>query len=129
MRPVRFAVNHHGSPEVQAGVARGTTFRYQLSKAAKVFFFLDRGAKGRVVGGHCRRQSSRNKHDRPCAFYVSSGSFKQVGMQGKNVKQFAGRIGRRNLPPAHYPVQLVAVDSMGNPSTPKVQLRFTILPG
>jgi hypothetical protein len=129
MSPKRFAVNHHGSPEVQASVARGTTFRYRLSKAADVFFFLDRGAKGRVVGGHCRRQSSRNRHHRPCAFYVSAGSFKQAGMQGQNVKQFSGRIGRRNLPPAHYKVQLVAVDDMGNPSTPKILLRFTVLPG
>jgi hypothetical protein len=129
MRPTRFAVNHHGSPEVQAGAAHGTTFRYRLSKAANVFFFLDRGAKGRVVGGHCRRQSARNKYHRACSFYVSSGSFKQAGMQGRNVKQFSGRIGKHTLPPAHYKVHLVAVDSMGNPSTPKILLRFTILRG
>ena len=129
LTPTRFAVDRSGPPEVQAGVARGTTFRYDLSKKADVFFFLDRGAKGRVVGGHCRRESSRNRHDRPCAFYVRSGSFKQVGKEGANVKFFSGRIGRLTLKPAHYKVTLVAVDDMGNPSTPGKVLRFTLLRG
>jgi hypothetical protein len=110
-------------------VARGTTFQYDLSKQAEVFFFLDRGAKGRVVGGHCRRQSRRNRHDRPCAFYVRSGSFKQAAREGANTKFFSGRIGRRKLTPAHYKATLVAVDSMGNPSTPGKVLRFTLLRG
>jgi hypothetical protein len=129
MTPRRFAVNPNGPPEVQAGVARGTTFHYDLSKKADVFFFLDRGAKGRVVGGHCRRESSRNRHDRPCAFYVRSGSFKQAGKEGANVKPFSGRLGTHTLRPAHYKVTLVAVDSMGNPSTPGTVLRFTLLRG
>jgi hypothetical protein len=129
MSPRRFAVERSGPSEVQAGVARGTIFRYQLSKDAEVFFFLDRGAKGRVVGGHCRRQSARNRHHRPCAFYVRSGSFKQAGFEGANVKPFSGRIAGRALRPAHYRVTLVAVDSMGNPSTPRTVLRFTVLRG
>jgi hypothetical protein len=129
MEPRRFAVDHHGPVEVQAGVARGTRFRYELSKKADVFFFLDRGAKGRVVGGHCRRQSKRNRHHRPCAFYVRSGSFKQAGMEGTNVKSFSGRIGGLTLRPAHYKATLVAVDAMGSPSTPGTVLRFTVLRG
>lgn len=127
--PSRFAVDPKGPPEVQAGVARGTTFRYELSKKADVFFFLDRGAKGRVVGGHCRRQTRTNRHHKPCPFYVRSGSFKQAGKEGANVKLFSGRIGSRRLTPAHYKVTLVAVDSMGNPSTPGTVLRFTLLRG
>jgi len=129
MSPRRFAVNHNGPPEVQAGVSRGTVFRYDLSKKADVFFFLDRGAKGRVVGGHCRRQTRTNHHHKPCPFYVRSGSFKQAGKEGANVKPFSGRVGSRTLSPAHYKVTLVAVDSMGNPSTPGKVLRFTILRG
>lgn len=117
MSPRRFAV------------PAGTTFRYQLSKKAKVFFFLDRGAKGRVVGGHCRRQSARNRHDRACPFYVRSGSFNQQGMEGANTRYFTGRVGRRALKPAHYKVTIVAVDSMGTPSTPRKVLRFTVLRG
>jgi hypothetical protein len=129
MSATRFAVNRSGPPEVQAGVAHGTVFRYDLSKKADVFFFLDRGAPGRVVGGHCRRLTRTNSHHKHCAFYVRSGSFKQAGKQGMNVKPFSGRVGTRTLAPAHYRVTLVAVDSMGNPSTPGTVLRFTILRG
>ncbi len=129
LSPTRFAVDRSGPSEVRAGVARGTTFHYDLSKKADVFFFLDRGAKGRVVGGHCRRESARNRHDRPCAFYVRSGSFKQAGKPGTNSKFFSGRVGRLTLKPAHYKVTLVAVDDMGNPSTPRKVLRFTLLRG
>jgi hypothetical protein len=116
-----------GPPEVQAGVARGTTFSYSLSKTADVFFFIDRGARGRVVGGHCRRQSRRNRRHRRCAFYVRSGSFRQAGAPGPNSKRFSGRIGGLTLRPSHYRATLVAVDAMGNPSSPGVHLRFTVL--
>lgn len=129
MSPQRFAVNHNGPSEVQATVARGTVFRYDLSKKADVFFFLDRGARGRVVGGHCRRETRTNRRHKPCAFYVRSGSFKMAGKAGSNVKAFSGRIDGRALRPAHYKVTLVAVDSMGNPSTPGTVLRFTLLRG
>jgi hypothetical protein len=128
MKPTRFAVNPNGPAEVQEGVARGTTFRYDLSKDAKVFFFFDRGAKGRVVGGHCRRQSANNRRYKPCAFYVHSGSFQMAGKQGSNTKRFSGRIGKLKFRPAHYKVKLVAVDTTGMPSPGKT-LRFTILKG
>jgi hypothetical protein len=128
MTPTHFAVDPKGPPEVQAGVARGTNFHYRLSKDAKVFFFFDRGAKGRVVGGHCRRESRTNRHHKPCPFYVHSGSFQTAGKQGTNTKRFSGRIGKLTFRPAHYKVKLVAVDSMGMPSPGKV-LRFTILRG
>jgi hypothetical protein len=128
MSPVRFAVDHSGPPELQEGRAHGTTFRYDLSKKADVFFFFDRGAKGRVVGGHCRRQTSTNSHHRSCPFYVHSGSFKQAGASGANVKRFSGRIGKLTFRPDHYRVRIVAVDSMGNPSPGKT-MRFTILHG
>lgn len=129
MRPAHFAVKHRGPAEVQEGVARGTTFHYQLSKDADVFFFFDRGTKGRMVGGQCHRRTRKNRRNRHCAFYVRSGSFKQEGLEGDNVKRFSGRIGRRTFRPAHYKVTLVAVDSMGTPSTPRRVLRFTVLRG
>jgi hypothetical protein len=131
MQPRRFAVDRKAPPEAQAGVVRGTTFSYRLSEDADVFFFLDRGVAGRSVGGHCRRQTHRNKrhHDR-CPFYVSSGSFRQHATKGLNTKRFSGRIGHFTLPAAHYKARLVAVDSMGNPSpSAGSTLRFTVLPG
>jgi len=129
MSPRRFAVDPRGPAEVQAGVSRGTTLHYQLSKKADVFFFLDRGTRGRMVGGRCHRQSKRNRRHKSCAFYVRSGSFKQAGTQGLNTKIFSGRIGRHGLRPAHYKVTLVAVDDTGSPSTPGTVLRFTVLRG
>jgi hypothetical protein len=131
MQPRRFAVDHSAPPEPQAAVARGTTFGYRISEDADVFFFLDRGVAGRSVGGHCRRETARNKrHHERCPFYVHSGSFRQHGTKGTNTKRFSGRIGQHTLPPAHYKVRLVAVDSMGNPSpSAGTTLRFTVLPG
>jgi hypothetical protein len=131
MNPRRFAVDHSAPPEPQAALVRGTTFSYRVSEDADVFFFLDRGVAGRSVGGHCRRQTDRNKrhHDR-CPFYIRSGSFRQNAVKGSNTKRFSGRIGRFTLPAAHYKVRLVAVDSMGNPSpSAGTTLRFTVLPG
>jgi hypothetical protein len=112
---------------VQAGVAQGTTFRYDLSKKADVFFFLDRVKAGRLVAGHCHRATSHNRHHRRCARYVRSGSFKQAGKEGANVKSFSGRIGSLTLAPARYRAKLVAVDDMGNPSRGKPVLSFTIV--
>jgi hypothetical protein len=131
MSPVRFAVDHNAPPEAQAGVARGTTFSYRVSETADVFFFFDRGVRGRSVGGRCRRETRRNKkHHKLCPFYVHSGSFRQNALRGLNSKRFSGRIGRFTLPPAHYKARLVAVDSMGNPSpSAGSTLRFTVLPG
>ena len=130
MSPRRFAVDRTGPSELQAAAARGSTFHYDLSKQAEVFFFLDRGTRGRVVGGHCRRETRRNRrHHRYCVRYVRSGSFKQSAKAGANVKPFSGRIGKHTLKPAHYKATLVAVDSMGNPSTPGKVLRFTLLRG
>jgi hypothetical protein len=131
MSPRRFAVDHKAPPESQAGMARGTTFSYRVSEDADVFFFFDRGVRGRSVGGHCRRETRRNKkHHELCPFYVHSGSFRQHAAKGPNTKHFSGRIGRFTLPAAHYKVRLVAVDSMGNPSpSAGTTLRFTVLPG
>jgi hypothetical protein len=130
MSPRRFAVDRSAPPEPQAGAARGTTFSYRVSEGADVFFFFDRGVAGRSVGGHCRRQTRRNKHHSRCVIYVHSGSFRQHGVKGLNTKRFFGRIGHLTLQPAHYKVRLVAVDSMGNPSpSAGTTLRFTVLPG
>ena len=130
MKPRRFAVDHRGTPEAQVGKARGTTFSYRVSEDADVFFFLDRGVAGRTVGGHCHRQTRRNKrHHERCVLYVRSGSFRQDARQGLNIKSFSGRIGRHNLRPAHYRMRIVAVDSMGNPSPSGPTLRFTVLRG
>jgi hypothetical protein len=131
MQPVRFAVDHGAPSEVEARVARGTTFSYRISEDADVFFFLDRGVAGRSVGGRCRRQTHRNEaHHKACPFYVRSGSFRQHAVKGPNTKRFSGRIGHFTLPPAHYKVRLVAVDSMGNPSpSAGTTLRFTVLAG
>jgi hypothetical protein len=131
MSPRRFAVDRSAPSEPQAGVARGTTFSYRVSEDADVFFFLDRGVAGRSVGGHCRRETARNKrHHERCPFYIRSGSFRQNAVKGSNTKRFSGRIGRLTLPAAHYKVRLVAVDSMGNPSpSAGTTLRFTVLSG
>jgi hypothetical protein len=130
MSPRRFAVDHRAPAEPQAGMARGTTFSYRISEDADVFFFFDRGVAGRSVGGHCRRETRRNKHHSRCVIYVHSGSFRQHGVKGFNTKRFSGRIGHLAMRPAHYKVRLVAVNSMGSPSpSAGTTMRFTVLRG
>jgi hypothetical protein len=112
------------------GASRGTTFRYDLSKPATVFFFFDRFERGRRIGGRCRRETRRNRRGhRTCVIYAPSSNFHVRGGRGSNATRFSGRVGRLTLQPSRYRVKVIAVDDMGTPSIPPTVLRFTVVRG
>jgi hypothetical protein len=120
--PRRFRVGLEPAPAVK----RGTTFRYQLSEAAKIRVALSRRAAGRKVGGRCRRRTRANRGRPRCTLYRTVGSFTHQGAAGSNARRFGGRIGRRKLNPGRFRAGFVATDLAGNRSKPKA-VRFTIV--
>ena len=104
--PSRFLVDRRGQREVAlSGAARGTTFRYALSEAARVTFTIERKRPGR-----CGRAKRR------CARFKRVAAFAADGVAGPNAKRFSGRIGRRTLAPAAYRALVTATDAAGNRS-------------
>jgi acid phosphatase type 7 len=84
---------------------RGTTFRYRLSEIAAVRFRIKRKVAGR---------------------YKTVGTFTDQGVAGKNRRRFRGRLDGRRLRPGAYRAGLVAMDYVGNRSTPK-RVRFRVV--
>ena len=116
--PSRFLVDRRGPREVAvSGAARGTTFRYALSEAARVTFTIERKRPGR-----CGRAKRR------CARFKRVAAFGAEGVAGPNAKRFSGRIGRRTLAPAAYRALVTATDAAGNRSV-AATVRFTVLRG
>jgi hypothetical protein len=82
---------------------RGATVRYALTAAAAVTFTVERGTRGRRVGGKCVKQTKRNRDRRKCARYKRvRGSFTHQGAAGQNKFRFSGRIGAKALKPGRY---------------------------
>jgi acid phosphatase type 7 len=84
---------------------RGTTFRYTLSEIAAVRFRIKRKVAGR---------------------YKTVGTFTDQGVAGKNRRRFRGRLNGKRLRPGYYRAGLVALDYVGNRSTPK-RVRFRVV--
>ena len=116
--PSRFRVDRRGRREVAVSrAARGTTFRYALSEAARVTFAIERKRPGR-----CRRGKRR------CARFKPVAAFGAEGVAGPNAQRFSGRIGRRTLGPGAYRALVTATDATGNRSA-AATVRFTVLRG
>jgi len=126
--PAEFLVNRRGAAEtpIQARARKGTTFRYALSEAATVTFAIKRRARGRRVGGRCRRQTDRNRTRKRCIRLVAMGAFQTAGVAGSNGKRFSGRIGKRALRPGSYVAHVTASDAAGNVSKVAIA-RFKVL--
>jgi hypothetical protein len=116
-----FAVNARGQATAAARrkrrVARGTSFRFTLSEAAKVTFTIERRSKGRKVGKRCRKPTKGNRKRRRCTRYVKVRTFSRAGKAGKNRVAFSGRIRKgkrvRKLALGRYRATLRASDSGG----------------
>jgi acid phosphatase type 7 len=79
-------------------ISRKSTFRYELSKAAKVKFTIKRKTKAR---------------------YRPVGQFTQFGSAGANERRFRAKIGARRLRPGTFEARLRAIDAAGNRSVPR----------
>jgi hypothetical protein len=104
----------------------GALFAYSSSEVARVTFSLTRIAAGRRVRGKCRKRTRRNRGRRRCQLRRRAGSFTESAVEGQNVSDFSGLVGRRYLRPASYRVALSAVDGARNVSKP-LSLRFRVV--
>jgi hypothetical protein len=105
---------------------RGTTFRYQLSEAARVVFTIRRARPGRRVGRRCRKPSRSNRTRRRCTRYVRVAAFAQQATAAPMTKTFSGLIGTRRLRPGRHRAVLVAIDAAGNRSAAR-RLTFRVV--
>jgi hypothetical protein len=133
LSPVTFAVDPAGAIETPVAsalkkkkVARGTTFRLQLSEAARVLFTIESLQPGRKVKGHCDKPTRSNGKARPCKRYVLSGRFAANAGTASVLKRFSGKIGTKKLSPGPYRATLTATDAAGNKSAPKL-LTFRVV--
>jgi len=100
---------------------RGTTVRYALTGAAMVAFTVERAARGRIVGGKCRKQTSANRGKRKCTrFEKLKGGFFHQGAAGANGFRFSGRLRGLPLKPGRYRL-------VGRTGGASRSARFTIL--
>jgi hypothetical protein len=82
---------------------RGATVRYALTAAAAVAFTVERGLRGRSVGGKCRKQTPANRRKKKCTrFRKLKGGFTHQGAAGPNSFRFSGRLRGRALKPGKY---------------------------
>jgi hypothetical protein len=113
-------VNRSGAAERSvSAAAKGTTFRYSLSEAARVLFNVDRAQPGRRAGRRCVKPTARNRGKRRCTRYLKFGRFAVSANAGPGSHRYSGRIGRRSMKPGAYRATLVATDAAGNSSKPK----------
>lgn len=104
----------------------GTTFHYNLDKAAAVRFGFTESLSGRQVRGGCIGVTNANKNRRRCTRVVAAGTLPFIGHGGSNSVHFEGRLSRtKRLKPGSYTL-LITATTPGVGST-FTTLRFTIL--
>lgn len=104
----------------------GTTFRYTLSKAARVAITIERRTRGRRVGRTCRKATAKLRKRPSCVRYVMAGILRRSGRAGANRLAFSGRLGRKRLVVGSYRAGIVATDTAGRRSGRRTVL-FTVV--
>ena len=100
-----------GASKMRTG-KRGT-FRYTLTRAARVTFTIQRPGPGRKVGSSCKKQTRKNRKKRKCTYYASVGKLTHAGKPGQNTVPFSGKPGGRALKPGTYRLTAVAEATNG----------------
>jgi uncharacterized delta-60 repeat protein len=103
----------------------GTTFRYNLSEAARMTITLQRALPGVRRGRRCVKPR-RGRLGRRCTRFVRVGRLVRESPQGKSRVPFNGRIRRKALRPGRYRAVLRAVDAAGNRSAAR-KLKFKVV--
>lgn len=109
----------------------GTTISLNLSESAGVTFTVEKGFRGKNVGGICVRPTSKNKRARSCTRWVFVHQFTRQLVTGPNFFGYSARyISPSNgktgtLRPGPYRMRADAVDAVGNAGS-AVPLRFKI---
>jgi hypothetical protein len=105
VKPKRFRTASLGGSIIsrKRRVPVGATVTYNLSAPATVDFSLERGVKGRRVGGKCHKATAANREKRRCPLFKPvKGGFTQAGAAGQNSFTFSGRLNNRALRPGPY---------------------------
>ena len=128
-RPIAVAPAAGGNdvtaPVISGLRADGRTLVYALSEDAGVAFTLQRRAKGRRVGGKCRKQTRRNRKRKRCTRFVARGGFTQNGTAGPNRRAVPRRLRGKPVTGGRYRATLRATDAAGNRSQP-ARLNFRL---
>lgn len=108
----------------KVGGGRGTTLRFTLSRAATVQLRTLRITRGfRTKGGACMARRPKGTSPKRCERQQAVGSATSLQAKGgQNAVPFAGRSGRRALPPGAYLLQVATTDDPRGGAS----LRFTI---
>jgi hypothetical protein len=116
--PSTFAVGPKATPLV-AKVARGTTFKFQLSEAGSVAITIARQLPGKRSGKRCVAPTKKLRKKKSCKRYKTVGTLKRTGVAGANMVAFSGRLAKRALALGRYRATIVATDAAGNKSVAK----------
>jgi hypothetical protein len=122
----RFAVAE--GPTAISAVARGTAFRFLLSKAGVVTIRVARARLGRRAGRLCLAAARARRRLPGCTRLTATGALTRRLAAGGRSVPFSGRIGSRPLGPGRYRATLTARDTAGNVSRSQT-LSFTIVAG
>jgi hypothetical protein len=124
-----FAVGAASTPRTGATTSKrhktGTTFSFQLDRAATVKIAIQRRATGRRDKGKCKASSRRLRTKPKCTRTITVGTLTRTAHPGLNTVVFSGRIGHRPLSPRPYRAVFKAVDAAGTSSPHSVG--FTIV--
>ena len=104
----------------------GTRFSFAVDRPAKVSFTFRAKLSGRVVKGHCRAKTAKNRRHHRCQRTVFRGTLVRTAHRGRNHLGFTGRISTsRKLGPGRYKVVVVA--RAGRRASRSRSLSFTIV--
>ena len=119
----------HLSARPKAHIKRpplGTTFTFNLDRAAVVTLRFTTGVPGRRVGGRCVGQSKRNRHKKRCSRTITAGVLSLPAHAGTDKIRFYGVLsGHRRLRPAAYTMTVTA--TAAGLTGPARTLHFTIV--
>jgi hypothetical protein len=105
----------------------GTTFSFNLSKAATVKLAFTQNASGRKVRGACKAPNPSNASKHKCTRTILAGSLSLPGHAGLNKLRFQGLLANgKSLKLGSYNVSLSARDSGGLQSAAQ-SLSFSIV--
>jgi PKD repeat protein len=108
----------------QSRLPVGTTFRFQLNRAADVELAFSGIVTGRRVEARCVKPTKANRNKPRCKRYQARGTLTIAGRAGDNAYNFRGKINSHTLKPGRYRL-LVTAFADGKTSAP-ASIGFTI---
>ncbi|MBJ7470680.1 MAG: DUF4394 domain-containing protein, partial [Solirubrobacteraceae bacterium] len=93
-------------------VKTGSTISFTVSELSTVSFTFERVETGRLSGGTCKKQTSKNRKAKSCQRSVTVGNLKVTAPAGQNSVKFNGKVnGSKTLSRASYRITAIAMDT------------------